>query len=327
MADDLRAFLAEMGIDDPDELLARYLSNPTEVAEQLEAQALRMLLGIGTNAAKADDIPKAQAALSRALAIDEGNERALKLLGSLGQRRRRLAIGFAITGAVILVLGTVGYATWRRNVAPATEVGIREASSEGEIEVPPEDAVNDRSAEEGAAQVSNGRSTESKAASGTDGRRWVVFKPTPSNVSISVDGGPPRAYGPDFQRIRVKVGKHTFRFVGAEDCCEERLIRRRITAGSRDFELAVKLRYKAARLYLRGPAPADVSVQITLSGNRTVSGRIREILRIPMSAPDASAQVKIEAPGYVTYKSVVHLRAGGDLTEHSFALERRAETP
>ena len=327
IAADLKAFLAEMGIDDPDELLARYLSNPTEVAEQLKAHALRALLGIGTDAAKADDIPKAQAALSRALAIDEGNERALKLLGSLGQRRRRLAIGFAVTGAIILVLGTAGYATWRRNVAPAREGDVSEASSEGEIEAPPEDALNGRSPREGAAQASNSPSTEPKAANGTNSRRWVVFKPTPSNVSISVDGGPPRAYGPGFQGIRVRAGRHTFRFVGAEDCCEERLIRRQIPAGSRDFELAVKLRYKAARLYLKGPAPTDASVQITLPGNRTVSGRIREILRIPMNALDATAQVKIQAPGYVTYKSVVRLRAGGDLTEHSFALERGAETP
>ncbi len=146
-------------------------------------------------------------------------------------------------------------------------------------------------------------------------------------MSISVDGDPPRAYGPDFQRIRLKAGRHVFRFVGAEDCCEERVIRRQISAGSKDLELAVRLRYKPARLYLKGPAPADASVQITLPGNRTVSGRIREILRIPMRALNASAQVKIRAPGYVTYKSVVNLRAGGDLTEHSFTLERRPKTP
>ena len=39
------------------------------------------------------------------------------------------------------------------------------------------------------------------------------------------------------------------------------------------------------------------------------------------------AQVEIKAPGYRPYKSVVQLRAGGDLREHSFALERERETP
>jgi len=327
MAVELKAFTAGMGIDDPDEALARYLSNPTEVAEQLKTQALRVLLNTGAEAAKADNIPKAQAALSRVLAIDDGNERALKLLGSLGRRRRRLVIGSAVVGAVVLVLGAVGYGTWRQGVAPAAGAEVSEASSQGEIEALHDDTVDDRSPSDGADAASKSASTGPKVSAGTDRPRWVVFKPTPPNVSISVDGGPPRAYGPDFQRIRLKVGRHTFRFVGAEGCCEERVVRRQIVAGSRDFELAVKLRYKAARLYLRGPTPANASVQITLSGNRTVSGRIREILRIPMNALNASAQVKIQAPGYVTYKSVVNLRAGGDLTEHSFALERRGETP
>jgi hypothetical protein len=160
-----------------------------------------------------------------------------------------------------------------------------------------------------------------------EGPRWVVFKPTPPNVSISVDGSPLKAYGPDFQGIRLKAGNHTFRFVGAEDCCEERVIRRRIPADTRDFELLVKLRYKPATLYLKGPAPANATVRIILPGNRTVNGRIREIFRIPMSSLQASAQIQIRAPGYRSYKSVVQLRAGGDLTEHSFTLETERETP
>jgi hypothetical protein len=159
------------------------------------------------------------------------------------------------------------------------------------------------------------------------GPRWVVFKPTPPNVSISVDGGPLKPYGPGFQRVRLKVGRHTFRFVGAEGCCEERLLRKRIPPGARDYELAVKLPFKPARLYLKGPAPAGAKVRVTLPGGRTISGRIREIFRVPMRSLRASAQVEVRAPGYRSHKSVVKLRAGGDLTEHSFTLERQDETP
>ena len=125
----------------------------------------------------------------------------------------------------------------------------------------------------------------------------------------------------------MKAGTHTFRFVGAEDCCQDRTVRRRIPASSRDFELPVTLRYKPARLYLKGPTPPNASVRVILPGNRKVPGRIREILRIPMSSLEASAQVQISAPGYRMYKSAVELRAGGDLTEHSFRLERAKETP
>ena len=46
-----------------------------------------------------------------------------------------------------------------------------------------------------------------------------------------------------------------------------------------------------------------------------------------MSTLQSSAQVQIRAPGYRTYRTVVKLRAGADLTEHSFKLERDGETP
>ncbi len=338
MLDGLSAFLAEMGIDDPDEMLGRYLADPNEVAQELHQHSLERLLALGASAAKVGDVPKAQAALSRALALDDGNDRALKLLSSLGRRRRRNTL-FAVAASALLVgLAGVGYVAWLRGDAAIRVADTGGATSETSGSVPSAPAETDGfdglpglptapgTAEHGTAERDAAQGDTSKQAVPSD-RRWVVFKPTPPNVSISVNGSPLRPYGPGFQRVRLKVGGHTFRFVGAEGCCEERVIRRRITAGARDFALSVKLRYKAARLYLKGPAPTNATVQITLPGNRTVTGRIREILRIPMSSLQASAQVKISAPGYRAHKSVVRLRAGGDLTEHSFTLETQGETP
>jgi len=343
MASDLDAFLSEMDIVDPDDLLARYLAHPETVRGELEGRTLRTLLRIGAEAAKVDDVPKAQAALSRALAIDDGNEKALKLLSSLGNRRRWVAVVLGGLFVVLLVAGGVGYATWRDGVETfPVAAGSGEMNAEAtpveepsEVEQPAPaavspsdvdgDAVSPSSEKKSAAEAEPSSRTEPVTLAGS--RRWVVFKPTPPNVSISVDGSSPRPYGPDFQRVRVKAGRHTFRFVGAEDCCVDRVVRRRIPPGARDYELAVKLRYKPARLYLKGPAPPDAEVEITLPGNRKISGRIREILRIPMRSLNASAQVKISVPGYRTHKSVVNLRAGGVLTEHSFRLERLSETP
>ena len=335
---ELRAFLSEMGINDPDEMLARYLSDPEAVSRELHEQSLERLLTVGASAAKAGDVPKAQAALSRALALDDGNDRALKLLGSLGRRRLRRNTLFAIAATTLLVaMAGAGYAAWLQ-VAIDTRPTAG-GSATGETPDGPVGSPTEAGDSSGAPGPSIGPPAEpdtveaaavkedaiKKAA--PSGRRWLVFKPTPPNVSISVDGSPLRPYGPGFQRVRLKVGKHTFRFVGAEDCCEERLVRRRIPAGAQDFELSVKLRYRPARLYLKGPAPAEATVRITLPGNRRVTGRIREILRLPMTSLRASAQVQISAPGYRSHKSVVQLRAGGDLTEHSFALERAVETP
>ena len=354
MAEELRAFLLDLGIDNPDELLGRYFAKPNEVAEELRRQSLERLLAIGASAAKARDIPKAQAALSRALAIDDGNDRALKLLGSLGRRRRRNALVAVAAAALVVVSAGVGYGAWRRDQTAypsggtGTEAGVgAETGEETEAGTGPEtvaatEAEAAKEAEAGAGRegvegsvaksvesdsTPEGVAKDSNREVASRSPRWVVFKPTPSNVSISIDGGPLTPYGPGFHRVRLKLGTHTFRFVGAEDCCEERVIRKRIPAGTRDYELPVKLRYKPARLYLKGPTPADARVKITLPGTRTVTGRIREILRIPMSSPQVSAQVLIRAPGYRAHKSVVRLRAGGDLTEHSFTLERKSETP
>jgi serine/threonine-protein kinase len=330
MAEEFRRFLLEMGIDDPDEMLSRYLADPLGVAQQLHQQSLQRLLTTGASAAKTGDVPKAQAALSRALALDDGNDRALKLLGSLGRRRRRKTLIAVALPALLVALVGVGYAAWLRGevVPPSTDTGgTKDETQIGVPSVPGEAEGSDESPDATATAEPSAAEGSANEEAVPSGRRWVVFKPTPPNVSISVNGSPLKPYGPDFRRIRLKVGNHTFRFVGAEDCCQERVIHRRISAGARDFELAVKLRYKPARLYLRGPTPADATVRITLPGNRTVSGRIREILRIPMGSLHASAQVQISAPGYRTHKSVVQLRAGGDPTEHPFKLEREAETP
>ena len=333
MADRLRAFLTDMAIDDPDATLARYLAEPNEVAKELEQHALQRLLVLGAEAAKAGRVSKAQAALSRVLALDDGNDRALKLLGTLGRRRRVNLIIALVATALLLSLAGVGYLSWRRSEGGPVETETIPTAEEGAGDTPAETAKASASepstrAEDEQASADEERPAEENTTEATpNGRRWVVFKPTPPNVSISVNGSPLKPYGPDFQRVRLKVGNHTFRFVGAEGCCEERVVRKRIPAGGRDFELSVKLRYKPARLYLKGPAPADATVRITLAGNRTQSGRIREILQIPMRSLRSSAQVQIRAPGYRTYRTVVKLRAGADLTEHSFKLERDGETP
>jgi hypothetical protein len=335
MAESLREFLSDMGVDDPDDTFARYLVDSDGVTEELRARSLERLLDKGARAASKGDVPAAQAALSRALAIDDGNERALKLLASIGKRQRRGALlASVLAGLAVLVAGFFGYYAWSTRPTAAEDaaadvvqlpsVAVPPAAVDAEPERPEAEPEREPEPEPEPSGAAEPEKVEGTVASGP---RWVVFKPTPPNVSISIDGGPLRAYGPGFLKTRVKPGAHTFRFVGAEDCCEDRVVRRRIPPGARDYELAVKLKYRPARLYLKGPAPADARVQITLPGGRKMRGRIREILRIPMSSLNASAQVVIRAPGYRTHEGVVDLRAGGELTEHSFALERESETP
>ena len=238
-----------------------------------------------------------------------------------------------IATALVLSLAGVAYLSGHRTEVSPVEMETVPAAEQGAGDTPGQAAEatdsdpSTRSKNEQAIADEKSKPEDSTTEVTANDRRWVVFKPTPPNVSISVNGSRLKPYGPDFQRVRVKVGNHTFRFVGAEGCCEERVVRKRIRSGASDFELSVKLRYRPARLYLKGPAPADATVRITLPGNRTVTGRIREILPIPMSSLQSSVQVQIRAPGYRTYNTVVKLRAGSDLTEHSFKLERDGETP
>ena len=329
LAESLRGFLGDMGVDDPDDTFARYLADAETVSAELRERSLSRLLDKGSKAAGEGDVAEAQASLSRVLAIDDGNERALRLLGSLGRRQRRGALmSGVLVGLALVAVGGLGYWAWPSQKATTEEESLDVGSPLPPVPPTP-DALDplDTPAPEPKTDTSEVVEKPKVSAPVLNGPRWVVFKPTPPNVSISVDGGPLRAYGPGFLKTRLKPGTHTFRFVGAEQCCEDRVVRRRIPPGSRDYELAVKLRYKPARLYLKGPAPANARVRITLPGNRRIEGRIREILRIPMSSLRASAQVVIRAPGYSTYQSVVELRAGGQLTDHSFTLERESETP
>jgi serine/threonine protein kinase len=338
-ADALRAFLLEMGIEQADELLAAYLQNPETVRQQVRANAIERSLSIGAQAVKQRDIPKAQAALSRVLALDDGNEKALRLLASLGRhRRRKLA---ASLGAVLAVLGvlSLGYATWLHRsalvideTAPAPTTSLSKPSGERAqgsdsalvaTELEPETAP-ETDADEPVAQAVEDRPPGNEPPPGP---RLVVFKPSPSNVSISIDGAALRPYGPGFQGARLKPGRHTFSVVGGEDCCEPWTKRVTIPPGRGDYDLPINLRYKPAKLYLRGPAPRNASVEITLPGNRVIKGKIREILTVPMRTLTAQAQVSIEAPGYRLHQDKVTLRAGAGVTEHTFTLERLDETP
>ena len=341
LADALNAFLEELEIEDPPGLLSEYLANPTEVRGRVIDRSIRRCLSIGAAAAKRRDIPKAQSALSRVLAMDDGNERALKLLGSLGRRRRRQAASLLAGSLLVLGIGTLAYAGWIRG-DPASESTpptpaapspppVERSEPPSEANVPDSTHVEtdnvETDNEEAAPSVEEVQPKRQSTTPVQDRRRWVVFNPTPSNVSIGVDGGPLRPFGPDYQKVRLRVGKHTFRLIGGEGCCKPWVRTIRVPPGRGDFQLDARLEFKPARLYLRGPAPPEASVRITLPGDREVRGKIREILKIPMRTLTVSAQVKIEAPGYEPYSSVVRLRAGAEVTDHRFALERASENP
>ena len=317
----LQQFLAEMGVDHPDVLLASYLRDTEGVKLQVYADVLERSLEIGAAAANRHDIPKAQSALGRALALDEGNEQALEILGELGRRRRRRKIA-NVSGSTIVFLAILvsGYVVWdwgsKSSVSIATDLVVEPTSAPGA-----KPNLSDSGDSTSTSNSVRRRKTAKESTLPLSDDRWVLFQPVPSNVSISVDGGPLRPFGPGFDGISLSVGSHQFDVVGAENCCQIWSKRVRITAGRGDFELPIHLQYNPARLYLKGPVPARAQVRITLPGNQVINGKIRDILTIPMKGLEVPVEISVKAPGYRTYEGIVRLRAGGSITKHDFTLE------
>ncbi len=324
MAEQLRAFLREGGVEDSKALLVEYLADPDRTAARLREQVLERLLQGGEQAVAAGDVRRASDLLERALAYDEGNERALEALKRLGEQGpsnggRGLLFGGLALGAAGLALGWLALSPPSRHVeegsrGAAGPTGARAtsvASSSSQEPTPPaperlaishperqgvvESSASDRSAVsrpqkqgrtgtpalepstasrhrvEGAA----GKRSGARRAVGRDGLRTVLLQPVPPAVSVSVDGAPPRPFGPSFRQVRLAPGVHTFRFEGA--CCRPMEVRRRIRAGPGHMVLKVRVPFKDAGLMVRTDRPADVEV---LVGGRTVRGRANTVLTL-----------------------------------------------
>ncbi|MCZ7685776.1 MAG: serine/threonine protein kinase [Sandaracinaceae bacterium] len=114
MIEELEAFLAEAGIEDSAQMLERYLKDPEKVGAEVRAQVIHRLIDRGARASDAGDVPAALDYYNRVLALDEGNERVLKLIERVGMDRRRRAILTAAAGLTVLgaVAAAGAWALW-----------------------------------------------------------------------------------------------------------------------------------------------------------------------------------------------------------------------
>jgi hypothetical protein len=133
-----------------------------------------------------------------------------------------------------------------------------------------------------------------------------VFDPEPANVTISVDGAAARSFGPSFHNIDLEPGPHTFRFVGAHECCEERVVTVDIPPGPGQTVVDPKLPFRPARVYVACDVPADVVLDDGLA-----SGRTRSFIQVPVEERlIEQRRISVTAPGYEPYTGTVQLRAG-----------------
>lgn len=341
---DLRGYLEEMQIEEPDVLLSRYLADPEAFVGPFRERVVARLSALGDAAMAADDYPGALGFWNRALSLDEGNAHVLAALQGLSQRarRKRLVRGAAWTAGLLALLAGLFVVLGPRlletptalesDAKPAatshTSSATLPPSPGGEIPMPTaeidagvdSDKGPDAAAAE-AADASTKRAVPARpprprfrpASARRGGQpavdphepRTVVFKPTPANVAIAVDGGPARAYGPSFRSMKLTPGEHTFSMQGAHDCCVDETFTLDIPPGSGAFPLVRKLAFRPAGLYVVTDAPANVLV------DDRISGRTRSVLQVPHADGLLETHtVVVSAAGYARHEQQVQLQAG-----------------
>ena len=125
-------------------------------------------------------------------------------------------------------------------------------------------------------------------------------------MSISVDGAAPKPFGPGFSAVELKPGMHTFRFIGARDCCTDKVLQLKVRPGPGRQVLSPTLKFRPASLFVKSRVPADVKVEDGLA-----SGRANTLFNVPVERSLVETRrISVTAPGYRGYTGNVQLHAG-----------------
>ncbi|MFW6087761.1 MAG: hypothetical protein ACODAG_11195, partial [Myxococcota bacterium] len=308
---------------------------------RLRATAVERLTERGERDAARGDFRAALDAFDRVLALDEGNERVLARVDKLrrrGDRRRQALLGagvaLGLAGIVAMVAALRGASEARSAPAPddtaeasrapgtttaitagggiardsgAQPSGIEDdtdSSEEASAETAPDGGAEEASSEPPGREAAHPRSPARTVR--RDEPRTVVFRPSPQNVMIRIDGDEPRAFGPSFHRTELAPGRHTFAFESGADCCRDVKFVRTIPPGPGTTVISKQLPVRPAGLYVVSNAPGDVEV-----GDGLAKGRTREVLRVPMEGDvERVVRIAVTASQHGDYTGAVRLRAG-----------------
>jgi serine/threonine protein kinase len=317
-ADDLAAtltgLLTDLGIESPKHELKEFLHDPKGHAERLRIQVLEQLLVRAEAAVARRDRKTTLESVDRALALDDGNARALSLLRELDRKTRvRVISQLGLTGMVfasLLGLWFLFTPAHGANSAPRRKPALQAASAASRSTAarpgpdlsrgPPErvEGVTPPS-------MADGRPARPPARVRGTGPRMVVFAPEPANVTISVVGAEPKPFGPSFGQLELAPGAHTFRFVGAHECCEESVVQMDVPPGPGETVVRAKLAFRDARLYVASNVPADVSLDGQLAG------RALDLINVPLGRNlSERRKISVTATGHTPFTGYVQLRAG-----------------
>lgn len=309
---DLTAFVAEVGIESPEQTLERFLKDPEAVRKELRERAIPKLIELGSRASDAGDVPKALDYYNRVLALDEGNESVLRLIERVGQDRRRRAI-FASAGLLAafgLVAAGGAWMLWPTGPGGTTagpDAGLAistsaDAADGGDAGF---DAGSDAGHDAGSDAGVDAGQDEAPAVVSSAARR-ILFSVRPAAVSIAIDGGEPQPLGPSFPITELRPGRHTFRVTPLgelESQFRAETFTENVPPGSGEHRLSFELGY----------SPAGLHVRSNVAGEVRIDGRVRRtnmLFDVPMSAQTQTHNFTVSAPGYRTASGSVLLTAG-----------------
>jgi serine/threonine-protein kinase len=341
---DLRAFVAEVGIDEPEALLVRYLGDPAGVTVEITQRVIAACIERGKKARDAGDVPRALDYFGRVLALDNGNAEALALVESVGRAQKRHSqlvyalaglTGLALAaggGAAIASLGPEsGAVTIEPGPTAAEPPGPQDAGTGGAAPLAveePDGGVRDVAAGVAIDAGPDAGAPTAMAIFATDPTtsrtfavvrrgppappgppRFVRFFFDPANVRASVDGAPLQDVGPGFEGMELRPGRHTIRIVSNHSCCLP--IEESFEVEPGQGEMALRRRLPSA--------PATLLVRCRTPGARVrIAGReffANEAFPVPIPGGERSAGVPfvVTAEGHRAYTGQVRLVAGGEI--------------
>lgn len=337
----LSAFVSQSGLS-VEELPALFVDAPERTASKVASMVVRSHEQRLAEAFATKVWPEVHALAARLLALDPGNAKALEALSIRDRvsRRRRLHRSMLATALALLVATAAVVAlAWpwqpperlqqsetsanrarepgaRSRQGQANQVGGRGArggpASQGgspqrgaiAANTPVTEGVPPRPGTADAAMATPSPGAKRTREANLPARR-VILQPSPKNVSIAVDGGKPRAFGPEFFSLRLRPGVHRFAVTGAEGCCYPQVFHSRIPPGESPYTLELRLQYKPAGLYVATPVPAEVRVA------NGPSGRARELVSIPMERGAVKRiRVTVSAEGFADRTESLRVTAG-----------------
>lgn len=342
----LDSLLHEMSIEPGDDALNEYFKDPEIWNGKCRQEIISKTLNKGMTARRQRDLQAAINHFNRVLALEPGNEKAIRAVMGMGRQRRArrlLERGLMVLPLIIAVAALV-WASVRagepetavpETVAPLAD---KEPGSDTSLTLKTLSTISDSSTLANPSLGPNKKPTTERdgelvpdddeepvdpAAQPTPKKkrkpvsrspftaapktRVVIFTPQPMAVQIVIDDGERFPFGPAHRKKEVRVGKHNITFLPNDP---KRFYPKTwqvsIPAGTEPYQFRGRLRWRPAKLLIESNVP---EAAVTVPGKAT--DRVNHTFEVPISeGPTEQISVLVSAEDYVPRTRTVEITAG-----------------